>query len=66
MIKGWLGTDVRRLFSFTGNIFAAIINMTYCCRVELGMIQMEREKNEDRQADRDIVRVAAERKNYGA
>lgn len=56
----------QEAFLFTTNIFAVIINMTYCCRVGLGMIQMEREKNEDRQADRDIVRVAAGRKNYGA
>ena len=51
--------------------FSAIINMTYRCRVGFDMIHTERERegalpwNEDRQADRDIVRAAAGRENHG-
>ena len=36
--------DVRRLFVYRKIFFADIINMTYSCRVELGMICMERKK----------------------
>ena len=41
--------DVRRLFvhdnrMFAEKIFADIINMTYSCHVELGMIYMECKK----------------------
>ena len=39
--------------------------MTYSCRVGFDMIHMEREQNEDRQADRNIVSAAAGRENYG-
>lgn len=42
----------------------AIINMTYSCHVEFAMIHMEREQNEDRQADRNTVSAAAGRENY--
>ena len=42
-----------------------IINMTDRCRVKFDMIHTEREGYEDRQADRDTVRAAAGRENYG-
>ena len=50
---------------FTKIILTIIMNMTYSCRVRFDMIHTERERNEDRQADRDTVRAAAGRKNYG-
>ena len=34
----------------------AIINVTYRCHIISGMILVEREKDEDRQADRHIIR----------
>ena len=53
------------LFCLWQKSFTAIINMTYSCRVGFDMIHTERERNEDRQADRDTVRAAAGRENYG-
>ena len=55
--------DIEQLAArlLTKKSFIAIINMTYSCRVRFAMIHTERERNEDRQADRDIVRAAAGR-----
>lgn len=39
------------LSDFTTFFLTAIINMTYSCRVSSGMIQTEREQNEDRKVD---------------
>ena len=58
--------SLSAVFSIGEKSFTAIINMTYSCRVGLDMIPTERERNEDRQADRDTVRAAAGRGNYGA
>jgi len=38
--------------------------MTYSCRVYFDMIHTEREQDEDRQADRNTVSVAAGRENH--
>ena len=57
--------SLSAVFLLAKKSFIAIINMTYSCRVGFAMIHMERERNEDRQADRDTVRAAAGRENYG-
>ena len=54
--------------SISGKSLTDIINMTYSCHVGSAMIctECEREalhRNEDRQADRDIVNLTAGRKD---
>ena len=63
--RRWYFSVCRRSFLLAKKSFTAIINMTYSCRVGFDMIHTERERNEDRQADRDTVRAAAGRENYG-